>query len=414
MLRFSLSPTGDMTIDDLRIAIVNFIVAQKHGEPFLVRMDDTDKAHNIEGKDTEFMQILEKFSLTHDQVYHQSEHLSIHQTLALRLLEEKKAFVCTCTDTDSSTCSGQCKAMTEDAYSRLKAEGTPFVIRIKAPQESIVFTDIIFGEYSATPEETGEAVILGSDAAPTALFASACDDMLSNITTLIRHARHIGNTPKEIHIKTALGYTGKTDYAHLSSIENAPSLKQLFEEGYIPDAIINYLILLSNPKSEQTFFTLPEAIAWFDLEQIPQTPAVFELETLRRLNREHLLKMDDRRLSMLFGFADTAIGKLAKVYLEEDKASTVSELEAAIRPFFSPKSFDGEMGEKMSILKNIIWEAPMIDTYEAFEAYLVKESGLSGDALSAPLRKLLTNSTEGPALDTIYPHIKSYLLEVIS
>ena len=414
MLRFALSPTGDMTIDDLRIAIVNFIVAQKHSEPFLVRMDDTDKARNIEGKDTEFMQILEKFSLTHEQVYHQSEHQSIHQTLALRLLEEQKAFVCTCTDTDSIACSGTCTEMTEDTYSRLKAEGTPFVVRLKAPKKTISFTDIISGEHNATTEETGEPVILGSDAAPTALFASACDDMLSNITTLIRHARHIGNTPKEIHIKTALGYTGKTDYAHLSSIENAPSLKQLFEEGYIPDAIINYLILLSNPKSEQTFFTLPEAIAWFDLEQIPQTPAVFEMEVLRRLNREHLLKMDDRRLSMLFGFADAAIGKLAKVYLETEEASTVSELEAAIRPLFSPKSFDGEMGEKMNILKNIIWEAPMIDTYEAFEAYLAKESGLSGDALAAPLRKLLTNQTEGPALDALYPHIKSYLLEVIS
>ncbi len=414
MLRFALSPTGDMTIDDLRIAIVNFIVAQKRGEPFLVRMDDTDKVRNIEGKDTEFMQILEKFSLTHDQVYHQSEHQSIHQTLALRLLEEQKAFVCTCTNTDSSTCSGTCAQMTEDAYSRLKAEGTPFVVRLKAPKETICFNDIIFGEYNAIPEETGEPVILGSDATPTALFASACDDMLSNISTVIRHAWHIGNTPKEIHIKTALGYTGNTDYAHLPNIENAPSLKQLFKEGYIPDAIINYLLLLSNPKSEQTFFTLPEAIAWFDLAQVPKTPAVFEMETLRKLNREHLLKMDDRQLSMLFGFADAAIGKLAKVYLEEEKASTVSELEAAIRPFFSPKSFDGEMGEKMSILKNIIWEAPMLDSYETFEAYLVKESGLSGDALALPLRKLLTNSTEGPALDTLYPHIKSYLLEVIS
>ena len=414
MLRFSLSPTGDMTINDLRIAIVNFIVAQKRGEPFLVRMDDTDKTRNIEGKDTEFMQILEKFSLTHDQVYHQSEHQSIHQTLALRLLEEQKAFVCTCSDIDSNTCSGQCEAMTEDTYSRLKAEGTPFVVRLKAPKETICFNDIIFGEYNATPEETGEPVILDSDATPTTLFASACDDMLSNITTVIRHARHIGNTPKEIHIKTALGYTEKTDYAHLPSIENAPSLMQLFKEGYIPDAIINYLLLLSNPQSEQTFFTLPEAIAWFDLEQIPQTPAVFDMDLLRKLNREHLLKMDDRRLSMLFGFADVAIGKLAKIYLEADEASTVSELEAAIRPFFSPKSFDGEVGAKMSILKNIIWEAPMIETYESFEAYLVKESGLSGDALALPLRKLLTNSTEGPALDTIYPHIKSYLLEVIS
>ena len=414
MLRFALSPTGDMTLSDLRIAIINFIVAQQRGEPFLVRMDDTQKAHNIEGKDTEFMQILEKFSLRHDQVYHQSEHQSIHQTLALRLLEEKKAFVCTCTDTQSITCSGTCAQMREDSYSRLKAEGTPFVIRLKAPKESISFTDTIFGEQRTAPKETGEPVILSSDVSPTALFASACDDMLSNITTFIRHARHLGNTPREIQIKTALGYAQQTAYAHLPDIENTPSLKQLFEEGYIPDTIINYLVLLSNPESEHAFFTLPEAIAWFDLEQIPQTAAVFDMAMLRKLNREHLLKMDERTLSLLFGFADADIGKLAKVYLETDHAATVTELEACIRPIFSPKVYEGEMGKRMEILKNIIWEAPMFEAYEAFEAYLAKESRLQGDALQMPLQQLLTGTTEGPEPAVIYPHIKSYLLEVIS
>jgi len=414
MLRFALSPTGDMTLSDLRIAIVNFIVAQQCGEPFLVRIDDTQKAHNIEGKDTEFMQILEKFSLRHDQVYHQSEHQSIHQTLALRLLEEKKAFVCTCTDTHSISCSKTCAQMNDDSYSRLKAEGTPFVVRLKAPKESISFTDIIFGEQHAAPKETGEPVILGSNAVPTALFASACDDMLSNITTVIRHARYIGNTPREIHIKTALGYVQQTAYAHLPGIENAPSLKMLFEEGYIPDAIINYLLLTGNPKTPKAVFTLPEAIAWFKLEALSSKPEQFDMERLRYLNREHLLRMDDKRLSTLFGFADASIGKLAKIYLETEKANTVSELETYIRTIFTPKNFECEAGEAMRSLSEIIWNAPMIDSYEAFITHLRRESGIDEEALIPALRLLLIGTDRGPELETLYPHLKSYLLEVIS
>ena len=100
MLRFAPSPTGDMHIGNLRVAILNFLVAKQRGESFLVRIEDTDKARNIEGKDTEIMQILEKFALVHDSVFHQSEHLHMHQTLAIRLLQENKAFVCVCTPDD--------------------------------------------------------------------------------------------------------------------------------------------------------------------------------------------------------------------------------------------------------------------------------------------------------------------------
>jgi len=97
MLRFASSPTGDMDIDTLRVAIFNYLIAQQRNESFIIRIDDSDKAKNIEGKDTEIMQILEKFALGHESVFHQSEHLHMHQTLAIKLLEEGKAFLCTCT-----------------------------------------------------------------------------------------------------------------------------------------------------------------------------------------------------------------------------------------------------------------------------------------------------------------------------
>jgi glutamyl-tRNA synthetase len=122
--------------------------------------------------------------------------------------------------------------------------------------------------------------------------------------------------------------------------------------------------------------------------------------------------MDDKQLSTLFGFADADIGKLAKIYLEE--VSTTKELEAKIRPIFSPKDFSGEWGEQMTIMAKIIAEAPMMKEFDEFKSYIMKESGLKGENFFKPLRYLLTGVGNGPELSEVYPLIKSYLLEVAS
>jgi len=425
MLRFAPSPTGDMHIDTLRVAIVNYLVARQRNEPFLVRIADSDKRRNIEGKDTEIMQILEKFAIMHDQVYHESEHLHMHQTLAIRLLEEGKAFVCTCNgeERESKPCSGHCMSFDSTEYRRLKESGEPFVIRIQKPGEKIIYQDILRGEMTVSPDEVESFVILGPDSNPSPLFASACDDMLSGVNFIIETDTHFADTAKQIHIKQMLGYAEETQYAHLPAILNkngkkiteedeTASLTWLFKEGYIPDAIINYLLLLGNSDTPKEIFTLPEAIEWFTLDSIEDTPAVFDIETLRHINREHLRMMEERTLSTLFGFADTDIGKLAKVYLEE--SSTLKELESKIRPIFSPKDFDNAWGEQMNMMQQIIFDAPMIQTYDAFVSYMMQESGLEGDDFFIPLRLLLTGVQEGPELSYIYPYIKSYLLEVAS
>ena len=411
MLRFAPSPTRDMHIGNLRVAIFNYMVAKQRDVNFIVRIEDTDKEKNITGKDTEFMEILEKFALPHDSVMHQSENLHIHQTLAIRLLEEKKAFVCTC---ESPDCSGECLEMGADNLAKLKEEKRPFVIRIKKPESNIIYQDLFKGEMSATPDEVDAFVILKADGTPTYNFACACDDMISGITLIIRGEEHLSNTPKQEHIKTLLGYDQKTEYAHLPillDIDETSTVKWLFEQGFIPDAIANYLIALGN-QTPKEIFTMPEAIEWFDLTKLSGSPASFDIERLRFINREHLKMMDDKRLSGLFGFADEAIGKLAKVYLEE--ASTINELEAKIRPIFKPKDFSGEWGEQMKVISDVIFNAPMINTYDAFESYIMKETGLSGENLSKPLRHLLTGADHGPELSKIYPYIKSYILEVAS
>ncbi|MBA1421322.1 MAG: glutamate--tRNA ligase [Epsilonproteobacteria bacterium] len=411
MLRFAQSPTGDMHINDLRIAILNYLVAQQRGERFTVRIDDTDKASVIEGKDTEIMQILEKFALKHASVFHQSEHLHMHQTLAIKLLEEGKAFVCTCTG-EQEPYSGRCENVDKSEHSKLKESGTPFVIRLKKPAQDIVIHDVIQDDSTATPDEVDAFVILRTNGTPTEVFASACDDMLSGITMIIDKEEDLKYASKVEHIKTQLGYSEETSYAHVPMMTDSPSLKVLFEEGYLPDAIINYLLLLTSPDAPQEIFTLPEAIAWFNLENISNSDVAFDIDKLRSINAEHLRRMDDKLLSTLFGFADADIGKLAKLYLEE--VSTINELKVKIEAIFTSKNFEGAWADQMRTMETLIQDAPMFHDYHTFEAYLLKETGLTGQDFFKALRLLLTGAEHGPELSTIYPLIKPYILEIAS
>jgi len=205
----------------------------------------------------------------------------------------------------------------KEELKKLKDEKTPFVIRIKKPDHDIINHDVIQGEIITAPDEVDSFVILHEDGTPSHDFTCACDDMLSGVDFIIRSEKHPSNTPKQIHIKKQLGYDEETAYAHLPLILNAEgrredtlSVKWLFEQGFIPDAIANYLILLGNDTPEE-IFTIPEALEWFDLNNILKSPVNFDIDKLRYINRKHLEKIDDERLSMVFGFADEEIGRLA-------------------------------------------------------------------------------------------------------
>ena len=414
MLRFAPSPTGDMHIGNLRVAILNYLVSQQKNDQFLVRIEDTDTKRNIEGKDTEIMMLLEKFALKHDSIFHQSEHLNLYQTLALRLLKEGKAFICTCNNETNGHYSGHCENLTQEDYETIKASGKPFVIRIKKPQQNISFHDVINGDINSTPKEVDSFIISELDGLPTYNFACATDDMMSNINFIIRQEEQLSNTAKQIHIKQLLDYENEIQYAHIPTIleDETSSVTSLFEEGFIPDAILNYLLLLGNSKVPKEVFTLPEAIEWFDLSNISKSATKFDLKKLRFVNGEHLKMMDNKQLSTLFGFADADIGKLAKLYLEE--CSTINELEAKILPIFKAKDFSNKWEEPMRIIEKIIFDAPAFETLEGLQAHITAQSGLKDDTLNKPLRHLLTNADNGPELSAIYTHIKAYILEVAS
>ncbi len=394
MVRFSSKPI-DIDMASLRVALFNYIIAKQREDRFLVRIDDiTISKEDIKGRDSEIMMILEKFAIKHDLVYHQSEHLNIYQNLALRVLKNGKAFIC------------------NSKLEEVKEKSRDSFIAIKKPKKDIIYSDIIEGRVVTPSDDIGEFIILKSDGRPSDIFASACDDMLSGIEFIIRDKKEIDRTPKEVYIKESLGYLEDTKYVHIhnQNMSNI-TIKTLFKQGFIADAILNYLILLGYKNPPKEIFTLPEAISWFDLNQISKSYK-FDMDKLRYINREHIYRLDDKELSKVFGFADSSIGKLAKLYL--NKATTLNELESKIESIFKPKDFNSKWGREMKIIEGIILSAPIIDTFDDFREYIRRKSGLEGENLYKPLQILLTGSESSPKLSEIYPLIKSYILEVAS
>jgi len=431
MLRFAPSPTGDMHIGNLRVAIFNYIVAKQKKERFIVRIEDTDKERNIEGKDKEILEILDIFNLHPDDVYYQSHNLTIHQHMAIKLLKEHKAFVCFCTPQElerereiaknskkAYRYSGKCESLSDvEILNNEKA----FTMRLKKPKMDIEFNDIIKEDLSFAPDEIDSFVILRTDKTPTYNFACAIDDMIQDISLVIRGEDHVSNTPKQIHIRDQLGYNKKIAYAHLPIILNAEgkkmskrddasSVKWLLKEGFLPEAIVNYLILLGN-KTPYEIFTMQEAIEWFDLSKISKAAAKFDIDKLRFLNREHIRRMDAKELSRAFGFADVNIGELAKCYLEE--GSTIKEIRPKIEAIFATKPYESEWKEQMEKLRNALKKSCNFESFDELKSYLMKETKLKGKNFFKPLRLLLTGKEHGPELSHLYPHLKSYLLEII-
>ncbi len=431
MLRFAPSPTGDMHIGNLRVAIFNYIIAKQRNERFIVRIEDTDKERNIEGKDREILEILNLFGLKYDEVYYQSHNLTIHQHMAIKMLEERKAFACFCSPEELEAereaakkakrayrYGGKCEFLSDKEV--LENE-KPFTIRLKKPKKPVEFTDIIKEKLSFAPDDIDSFVIMRADKTPTYNFACSLDDMIHDISLVIRGEDHVSNTPKQIHIRNLLGYDKEIEYAHLPIILNengkkmskrdsASSVKWLFHEGFIPEAIANYLILLGN-KTPDEIFTLEEAISWFDLKNLSKAAAKFDIDKLRFLNREHMKMMDPKDLSRAFGFADAAIGNLVKCYLEE--GSTIKEIKPKIEAIFSAKPFDTEWEKEMKILQEAMKSAPLFDSFDDLKKYLMKKTGLKGKNFFKPLRLLLTGTQHGPELSYLYPYLKSYIMEII-
>ena len=427
MLRFAPSPTEDMHIGNLRVAIFNYIVSKQLNEDLIIRIEDTDVERNIEGKDKEILEILNLFSIEYKSVMYQSDSLKYHQKMALQLMTQKKAYACFCSDSKLDELKkesikdgkpfkydGFCETLSDETVLNTNA---PFTVRIKKPEHNIKFTDLLKGDFDYAPFDVDSFIILRQDKTPTYNYACAVDDMIMDISLVIREEAHVSDTPKQIHIRESLGYTKEIKYVHLPIILNAltgendtSSVKWLIDEGFLPSAIANYLVLMGN-NTPTEIFTLEEAISWFKIENVSKDSTKFDIDKLRFINKKHLETMDDMRLSKILGFADTDIGKLGKVFLEE--TSTIKEIKERVVKIFAQKdSYEGLQEEFLKV-KECLQKAPFFNDFEELKKYISKQTNLEDDNLLKPLKYILTGANDGVNITDIYPFIKNYLGEIV-
>jgi glutamyl-tRNA synthetase len=313
--------------------------------------------------------------------------------------------------------SGKCENLSKEEVERLIKEKKEFVVRIKKPKENIKFNDLIKGEFDFSPFEIDSFVILRKDYTPTYNFACAIDDMLYDISLVIRGEDHLSNTPKQIHVRNSLGYDKEIEYAHLPIIlneegkklskrEKHASVKWLLEEGFLPEAIANYLILLGN-SFEKEVFTLQEAIEFFDLKKISKAPAKFDIEKLKFLNKEHMKKLNN--LYKIFNVHES-YEELLKIF--RDESATLKEIKEKFDKIFIP-SEDSEFKEEREILKKEILDNELEKSYDEFKKRLMKNTNLKGKKLFMPLRELLINQKHGAEIKDLYVAMKPYLKEII-
>lgn len=428
MYRFAPSPTGDMHIGNLRVAIFNYIASLQDKSGFVLRIEDTDKERNIEGKDEQIMEILKKFGIKWDTLYYQSKNLKFHQEFAARLLIDKKAFLCFCDDETLETkrqeaakngkayrYDGSCENLSDD---EVLNNPRPAALRLKAPKTTQKFIDKIKGEIVFEPENIDSFVLLRADKTPTYNFACAIDDMLEGVTMIIRGEDHVSNTPKQNLIREALGYTQEISYAHLPIIlnmegkkmskrDNSSSVSYLLQKGYMPEAIANYLILIGN-KTPCEIFTLEQAASWFDISNISRSPAKFSEEKLAQINREHIkLASDDRLVELGFSSPD-----LARFYTQE--SSLIPEIIAKIETINAPKIIPQQWQKEADEIRKVILNMQIPHSFEELKIVIADETNLKGKSLFMPLRLLLTGAEHGPELKDLYPLIKSDIKEIVA
>ncbi len=422
MLRFAPSPTGDLHIKDLRVALFNYIYSKQMGESFSIRIEDLETSHVVEDKDKEILGLLSLFGIEHETVTYQSESKKRHQLLALQLINTQRAFNCFCSkdklqkEQEAAAASGNLYYY-DGSCENLPAEQTidntnPFCVRIKKPLTTIEFSDKILGEQCFKPEDIGSFIVLNHDKLPTQIFASAVDDMISDISIIIEEQSQLADAPKEMAVRAALGYTKAIEYAHIPAMRTdnqIMSVKALIEQGILPVSIVNYLLGLGNNMPKE-IFDLREAVTFFDLNMIGKNQVVFDIKTLLEINKKHLFSMDDVELSRYVGFADADIGKAAKLFLQE--ASTTKELKSKIESIFCKKPETGELGSLVKQFKEIFKDAPHFNTFSDMKDYIMQNSGANEKDFPQALRLLLTGQTAGPDLEQLYMLIKNYIAEI--
>ena len=326
--RFAPSPTGYMHVGNLRTALYTWLIARNAGGTFILRIEDTDQERQVEGATEVIYRTMAECGLTHDEgpdvggpvaPYIQSERRDTYGKYARLLVELGHAYYCFCEKTESEEDSGDfnraadpCRSLTpEEAQARVDA-GEPYVIRQKIPAGgSTTFHDAIFGDITVENSTLDDQVLLKRDGLPTYNFANVIDDHLMGITHVVRGSEYLSSAPKYNLLYEAFGWEVPT-YVHCSPVmrdqqhkmskrHGDPSYEDLKAQGYLTEAILNYVALLGwSPKGEQAereVFSLQELAEVFDISGISKSPAIFDIDKLTHFNALYIRAMEPERFA---------------------------------------------------------------------------------------------------------------------
>lgn len=350
-VRFAPSPTGYLHIGGARTALFNYLYAKKHNGKFVLRIEDTDRERSTKESEEEILSSLKWLGLDWDEgpgkseddsMYYQTKRLDVYKKHCDRLIEEGKAYRCFCTKEELAEerkkaeaaktafkYDGRCSKISKADSDKMAAEGKPFTVRLKVPQEGeTVVHDMIRGDVVTQNSVLDDMIIMRADGMPIYNFVVVVDDVDMGITHVIRGEDHLSNTPKQIHMYKALGYDIPkfahiplilgSDRSKLSKRHGETAVLKYKENGYLPDALVNYLVMLGwSSESGKDVFSMEELCEDFSLERVHKAGAMF----------------DNQKLLWLNG-----------IYIREKR--TVKELSALCKPYFEASGMKNERGEE--------------------------------------------------------------------
>lgn len=362
--RYAPSPTGRMHVGNLRTALYAYLIAKHEGGDFLLRIEDTDQERYVEGATEIIYRTLLETGLIHDEgpdkdggcgPYVQSERQAsgIYLEYAKMLVEKGEAYYCFCTqerlDSLKTVVNGEeimtydkhCLHLSKEEVAANLAAGMPFVIRQNNPTEGMTtFHDEIYGDITVDNSELDDMVLIKSDGYPTYNFANVVDDHLMGITHVVRGNEYLSSSPKYNRLYDAFGWEVPvyvhcpliTDEFHkkLSKRSGHSSFEDLIEQGFVSEAVVNYVALLGwSPADNQEIFSLEELVKAFDYHNISKSPAVFDITKLKWMNGEYIKTMDFDRF---FEMAEPYIRQVIKKDLDLKKIANMVKTRIEIFP----------------------------------------------------------------------------------
>jgi nondiscriminating glutamyl-tRNA synthetase len=465
-VRFAPSPTGSLHVGNVRTAVFNWLLARGHGATFILRIEDTDLERSTRESEASMLHDLRWLGLDWDEgpdiggshgPYRDSERLHLYQSYATELLNAGAAYYCFCStaqlEADRAAAvaaglpaiyPGTCRRLSpEQAQTRIAA-GERAAIRFRVPEgRDVTFVDIVRGEVRFPGDVIGDPVIVRADGHPAYNFAVVVDDALMEITHVVRGEDHISNTPRQILLYEALGFTPPQfahlalvmgpDHSPLSKRHGSTSVAEFRAKGYLPEALVNYLALIGwSPGNDDELLPIDELARRFSLDRVGHSAGVFDEEKLAWVNRHYLKMADADRIAAL----SVPFFKAAGVPMQPDArgleflatamamaTSSVDRLNQiparlALLFHYDPPSALASPGVRdemtsdaaRSVAKALAEElssSPRLDRerFRAVANQVKARTGQKAKALFHPIRIVLTGRAEGPELDLAVPAI---------